>query len=68
MRSTDFTTLHEERLIPDGVQLMGLINSHVVRNFRNNWGSSLDLTPIWRLAKQVSSRTAPILLYTYEQR
>jgi hypothetical protein len=68
MRTTDFTTLHEERVMPDATALVGIMNSHIVRNLRSNWGSSFDFPPIWRLAKQVSSRTAPILIYTYEQR
>jgi hypothetical protein len=47
---------------------MGVINAHIVRNFRSDWGSSFDFLPIWRLAKQVSSNIAPVLIYTYEQR
>jgi hypothetical protein len=68
MRTSDFTTLHENRIMPNGTALMGVINAHIVRNFRSDWGSSFDFLPIWRLAKQVSSNIAPVLIYTYEQR
>lgn len=66
MNEPDRTNVEVTRVLPNGPDVLGVVNEHVVGNFRAGGASDLALLSAWRMAKLVVEEPAPLTLSTYQ--
>jgi hypothetical protein len=58
----DPNTLEDTEILPNGVEIVGHLNAHIVANLRAGGASRLNLPSLWREARIVTTERAPFLL------
>lgn len=54
-----------EHVLPNGPEILGAYNDHVVSNFRAGGATAAQLLSTWRMAKLVVGEPAPLTLTRY---
>lgn len=68
MMNIDENEMQESRVLPNGVDVVALINANIVHNLLNDGPSNVQLPSVWRLAKCVVTERTPLLIYAYPLR
>jgi hypothetical protein len=55
----DINTLEDQEILPNGVEVVGHVNAHIVSNLRAGGASRLNLPSLWREARAIVTERAP---------
>ena len=56
--------MHESRVLPNGVDVIAVVNANIVHNLLRDGASHIELLSTWRLAKCVVTEATPLLVYS----
>lgn len=63
MNDSDIPALEEERVLPNAIDIVGVVHEHLVSNYRDGVAPDLNLPTQWRMAKLVVSEAGPLALF-----
>lgn len=63
-QSIDINTLEDREILPNGVEVVGHINGHIIANLRAGGSSRLNLPSLWREAHAIVTEVAPFRVVT----